>query len=379
MDFELTEEQRLLVGAAKQFAKKTSPVSRFRKLRASAPGWEREVWRVMGEELGWLALPLPEAAGGLGGSLVDVMLLVEQLGRSLVPEPYLSSVILAGMTVAEAGTPEQVQALLTPLAAGRTSLAFAYAERDGRYHPGWVGTRAERDGSDFVLSGEKVWVLDGDAADHLIVSARTAGGPGDEEGITLFVVPGDASGLARSAVHGMDGRYTGLVRLDRVRAGTDAVLGGVDQGLAILSRALDRAAAISVAEGLGIAKELLSRTVDYLKTRKQFGVPIGSFQALQHRAAEMHIETEMLGSMAILAALKAGESDESERVQAVSAAKVQLADSGWFVSKEAIQLHGGIGCTDELDVGLFFKRMRVLNALFGDREHHLGRLAARDP
>lgn len=368
MDFQLSDEQKLMVDSVQQFAKKTSPVERFRKLRVEPPGWDKAIWAQMGD-LGWLGLPFPEEVGGLGGSMVDTMLIVQTLARSLVPEPYLASVVLAGLTLSELGSTEQHEAVLVPLIEGKISLALAYAEREGRYQPSIVTTRAQETGGRWKVSGEKVWVLNGHAADHLVVSARTAGDDDARDGISLFLVSGDA-GLSRKVVHGMDGHYTGLIRLDGCEA---TLLGAVDEGFVALERALDRGAAMACAEGVGLMHECLDRTLDFLKMRKQFGVPIGTFQALQHRAVDMYTEVEMATSMAILAAIEVDSERAADRKRAVSAAKVQLAESGWFVTKEAIQLHGGMGCTDELDIGLFFKRMRTLQALFGDEAFHLDR------
>ncbi len=375
MDFRLTEEQKMLVQSAEQFAKKDSPVTRFRQLRASPPGWDKALWRKMGE-LGWLAIPFSQDIGGFGGSLLEVSIVAEQLGRSLVPEPFLASVVLAGMTLSEAGTKEQVEKFLVPMMEGKTSLALAYAEKESRFDPNEITLAAKASGGDYVLDGEKVWVLNGHAADHVLVAARTSGSHSDKKGITLFLVDGSASGLTRTAVHGMDGQHTGLLKFKGVKVGKDRIIGKADEGLSLLEKALDRGAAIACAEGLGLIRECLQRTVEYLKVRVQFGTPIGSFQALQHRAADMFVETQLAHSMTILAALKGDDPDETERKRAVSAAKVQLAESGWFVTKQAIQLHGGIGCTDEQDVGLFFKRMHALNTLFGDKDWHLGRYSS---
>ena len=375
MDFSLTEEQKMLVQSAEQFAKKDSPLTRFRRLRAGETGWEKALWRKMGE-LGWLGIPFPESTGGFGGGLLEAGLVIQELGRALVPEPYLASVILSGMALAESGSKALQDKYLAPMIEGKISLALAYAEKESRFFPNVVATRAEAQGFEFILTGEKTWVLNGHAADALIVAARTSGKVEDEGGITLFVVDASAKGLLRKGVATHDGSHVGLVRLKGVSVSKDAAVGEVGKGLSILERALDRGAAMACCEGLGIIRECLSRTVDYLKVRQQFGVPIGSFQALQHRAADMFIEAQLAHSMAILASLKGADESDTERRRAVSAAKVQLAQSGWYVVRQAIQLHGGIGCTDEQDVGLFFKRMVVLNHLFGDEDYHLQRYSS---
>lgn len=375
MDFSLSDEQKMLVQSAEQFRKKDSPVERFRNLRGDERGWEPKVWQQMGE-LGWLAIPFAEDVGGFGGDLVDAMLICEQLGRSLIPEPYVPSVIAAGMTIAQAGTDGQKESALTPMIEGQISLALAHTERESRYDLTLISMSAKESGGEFTLEGEKIWVPNGHAADKLLVAARTSGKPGEKAGITLFLVDGDARGLTRQAVNGMDSHRTGLLTFKGVKVGKDAVVGEVGKGFDLLEAAVDRAAAMAVAEGIGLARECLERTIEYLKVRQQFGIPIGAFQALQHRAADMFAETEQIHSAAILAAIMASGDDAVERKRAVSAAKAQLTESGWFVVKYAIQLHGGIGCTDEQDIGLFFKRMRCLHTLWGDRDWHVGRYAS---
>jgi alkylation response protein AidB-like acyl-CoA dehydrogenase len=372
MNFDLSEEQQMIVESVAKFVQNDSPVARFRKLRETEQGWEPAVWERMGE-YGWLGVAVPEEQGGFGGRFVDMALILEQLGRGLVPEPYLPSVVLAGGLLTRLGTAEQRERFLTPATEGRSSLALAYAERQARYDLADCRTRAERRGSAWRLEGEKVWVLNGHAADAIGVAARTAGDAADAEGVSLFVVDADAKGLERTPVNGMDGHRTGLLRLRGVEVGEDRLLGEEGRALPHLEWATDRGAAAACAEGLGEVAELFERTVAYLKQRKQFDRPIGSFQALQHRAADMFAEVELCKSTMILAAIQADSEDEDERRAGVSAAKLQLAEGGWFVQSQAIQLHGGIGVTDEQDEGLFFKRLRVLNALFGDADHHVDR------
>jgi alkylation response protein AidB-like acyl-CoA dehydrogenase len=371
MDFELNEDQQMLAQTVADFAKKESPVERYRKLRDGDLGWDPKVWKHMGE-LGWLSVPFPESVGGYGGTFVECALILEQLGKSLVPEPYLASVVLGGMTVLRAGSAEQHQKYLAPMIAGDTSLALAYAERDGRYDVESVQTTATKAGAGYALSGEKVWVLNGHGADHLVVSAKAPGG------LSLFVVPKDAKGLTVRKVRTIDGHGAAFIQLDGVEVGEDARLGDEGSAGPILDRTMDHGAAAAVAEGLGIAQTVLDMTVEYLGTREQFGVKIGTFQALQHRAVDMFVEVELLRSISMAAMVKADDDDDAERRSAVSAAKYQLATGGFEVVSQGIQLHGGIGVTEEHDVGLYFKRMQVLNALFGDTEYHVGRYAA-DP
>jgi alkylation response protein AidB-like acyl-CoA dehydrogenase len=376
MDFDLTPDQKLLESTAGSFARKESPVTRFRALREDPVGWTREMWKKMAE-LGWLGLFFPESAGGYGGSFVDVAILLEQFGTTLVPEPFVPSVLLAGNAILRAGTAEQHERWLAPLIAGDISLALAHAERKSRFDPAWVETTAARDGDGWVLRGEKVFVLNGHAADVLVASARTGGGPGDANGVSLFVLDKDTPGLKITPLKTMDGHHAANILLDGVRIPDAQRLGPEGAAVTVLEEVLDHGAAAACAEGVGIMRTVLSMTSDYLRTREQFGVKIGTFQALQHRAVDMFIRTELARGTSILASLKVADPDPVERRTAISAAKVELAIAGRYVTQQSIQLHGGIGITDEHDVGLYFKRMHVLNTLFGDEEHHLARFSAQ--
>jgi alkylation response protein AidB-like acyl-CoA dehydrogenase len=370
MNFTLSDDQRMLVDAAQGFVRKQSPVARMRKLRDDPIGWSPEVWRQIGD-LGWLGLLFPEAVGGVGGSFVDLALVLEQLGTTLVPEPIVPSVV-AGVAILAAGDPAQQQRWLAPMVAGRCSLALAWAEADGRYDPTRIATRAVPTGGGTRLTGSKRFVLDGHTAAHIVVSAldpaSAAGAP------ALFVVDAGAPGVQVRSVRTLDGRRAALIDLD-TEVAADRRLAG--DGLAALTRALDVGAAAACAEGVGVMRAMLAMTTEYLRTREQFGVKIGSFQVLQHRAVDMFIETELAYSASLAAAIRIDDNDEAERIAAVSSAKVQLAESGRYVTQQAIQLHGGIGITDEHDVGLYFKRMIALNATFGDAEHHVARFAQR--
>ena len=369
MDFTLTDDQKMIQETASSFVKKDSPVERMRKLRDEPIGWDRAVWKQMGE-LGWLGLALPEAAGGFGGTMIDASLLLEQFGTTLVPEPYVASVVLGGMAVRHAGSDSQVRELLGPMIEGETSLALAWAERQGRYDAFDVATKAEKSEGGYVLRGEKVWALNGHAADHLIVSARTSGDRRDREGVSLFVFPKSAKGLRIESVRTMDGGRAARVTLEGAEA---QLLGEEGRGTDVLELVLDKAAAASCAEGLGVVTRVLWMTVEYLKTRKQFGVPIGVFQALQHRAVDMFVQVELMKGASILANARADHADADVRRRAVSAAKTQLTTGGFFVVAQGTQLHGGVGVTDEHDISLYFKRLRVLAALYGDEQHHVER------
>jgi alkylation response protein AidB-like acyl-CoA dehydrogenase len=310
----------------------------------------------------------------MGGSFVDAALVLEQLAMTLVPEPLLTSLVAAAPILA-LGTEPQKASFVAPFAAGDASLALAWAEAQSRDDVADVATRAERRDGGYVLGGGKTWVLDGHAATHLVVSARTSGGPRDREGVSLFVLDRDTPGLAVQPLKTMDGRRAAALRLDGVRVAPDRLLGTEGDGVAALEDAMDLGAAGACAEGAGITRTALQMTTDYLRTREQFGVKIGTFQALQHRAVDMFVEVELCKSMAILAAIRATDPDRAERRSAISAAKVQLSVGGRLVTQQSIQLHGGIGVTDEHDIGLYFKRMQVLNALYGDEEHHVERFA----
>lgn len=374
MDFDLSDEQRLLTKTVADFCKTRSPVERFRGLRdAGGRAWDPQTWAEMGE-LGWLGVPFSEAAGGLGGSFVEAALILEQLGRGLVPEPYLASVVLGGYALALAGDEAQHQRWLAPMLEGETSLALAWAEAGGRFNPGRVACEAVPGGAGFSLRGAKRFVLNGHAADALIVSATTP------EGLGLFVVEGEAEGLRRTELGLIDGQRGAHLQLEGVTVTAEQQLRAAPAA-EVLARVLDYGAAAAVAEGLGVASAMLDMTREYLGTREQFGVAIGSFQALQHRAVDMFIEVELLRSLSMEAMIRVDgpESEAAERRAAVSAAKHQLGTGGQLVSRQSVQLHGGIGLTDEHDIGLYFKRMQALATICGDAEHHLGRAALSRP
>lgn len=385
MHFELTEERKLLAESAASFARKVSPVERLRRLRtmplvegveqrhratADPRNWEPAVWKRMAE-LGWLGLFYPERLGGMGLRFFDASLVIEKLGTTLVPEPYVASVVLGGWPIFRCGNAEQQRAWLTPMIEGRTSLALAWQERESRYDVARVRTLASKTRAGWTLQGEKVFVLNGHAADHLVVSARTEDGA-----LALFVVDAGAKGLEVQSITTMDSNRAAMIRLAGVEVGEERRLASADVQAA-LEWTMDLAAAAACAEGVGIARTVLEMTTSYLKVRKQFGVPIGSFQALQHRCVDMFVQTQLLESTAILAAVRADDEDVEQRRRAVSIAKARLSVGGKYVTQQSIQLHGGIGITDEHDVGLYFKRMQVLCTLFGDEEHHVQRFASR--
>ena len=366
MNFSLSDDQKMLVQTARDFARKTSPVERMRKLRDGELGFEREVLAQMGE-LGWLGVAFPEAYGGMDMSFVELALVLGELGKSLVPEPVIESVVCGGLSILWAGSDEQKAEWLPDIAGGTKVWALAWAERASRFDETAIATRATESGGSWAISGEKVWVLGGHAADHYVISAQT------DDGVRLFAVDRDAGGLDVSKLGTVDSRGAAHLRLD----GTPGKILGGDNSAATLRRVLDAAAAAACAEGLGVAQASLDMTVEYLKTREQFGKPIGAFQALQHRAVDMFVEVELCRSASMEAMIRVATADDAERSAAVSSAMVQLATGGRMVVRSAIQLHGGIGITDEHDIGLFFKRMQALTCAFGDEAHHVARFVAR--
>lgn len=375
MDFEPSDEQKLLAASVERLMSDAfRPASRPAMGRAPE-GWSRQVWASYAE-LGLLGLPFPALYGGFDGTGVDLMIVMEARGRALASEPYLATVILGGSLVALAGSAAQQAELLPEIAAGKLLLALAHGEARARYVLAHVETRATADGDGYRLSGQKNVVFHGDSADQLIVSARHAGAVSDETGISLFLVDRTAEGLTIRPCESFDGQRAAEVILDRVPVASSARLGVEGAAFAILDRVIDRANAALCAEAVGLMAALNQQTIDHLKIRRQFGVPLASFQALQHRMVEMVIEYEQARSMAILAALAADNHDVRERHRAISAAKIRVGAAGRFIGEQAIQLHGGIGMTDELAAGHYFKRLVAIERSFGDSEHHLDRFAA---
>ena len=374
MDFKLNDEQRLLQESVGRFLAVEYPLEKRRAYIKQPDGFSRDNWRKLAE-LGLLGLPLPEDAGGVGGSNVDVMVVMEQFGRGLVVEPYLASIVLSGALLKGLATGSQ-RGLLSKLADGSLLMAFAHGERQARYTLHDVETTAQKSGEGFLLNGQKSVVLHGDSADRLIVSARTSGGARDAKGISLFIVDRGAKGLAVRGSPTIDGLRSAEVTLADVKVGADAVLGPLDRALPAIERSVDVAIAALCAEAVGAMAVLIETTLDYLKTRQQFGAPIGRNQALQHRMVDVQIAYEQAKSMACFAAMMADSDDDAARRRAISAAKVQIGRAGKFIGQQAVQLHGGIAMTDEYKVGHYFKRLTMIGAQFGDVDYHLGRFAS---
>ena len=380
MDLVLSEEQELLQHTAREFVAGRSSLKRIRTLRDTADpdGFSRALWHEMAR-LGWTGIVLPEEHGGLGLGYRDLMVVMEEMGRGLMPEPMLSTVLLGANAILLGGTDVQRREHLPAVAAGERLLALAWQEPGSRYDPHHVETRAERAGGGWRLRGEKIQVLDGAAADRLVVSARTAGGARDVEGITLFVVRPDAPGVALERQVRVDDRGAALLHLADARVEPDAVLGQVGRGGPLLARVLDRATVGLTAEMLGSMSAAFEMTIDYLKTRVQFGVPIGSFQALKHRAARMFVELELARSAVMHAHRVLDEGrDDAAVARAASIAKARCSDAFLLIGNEGVQMHGGIGMTDEHDIGFFLKRARVAQLTLGDAAWHRDRMARLD-
>jgi len=378
MNFDLSDEQQLLADTLRRYLGKEYTIDARAKIVASPTGWSEAVWAALAE-MGLLGVPFAEEHGGFGGTAVDVMLVMEALGEALVVEPYWVNVGLAGRLVARGASAEQQKRILPALIQGKHRLAFAHTERGARYDLRHVGTRAKRSGQGFTLEGEKRAVLHGAAAGTLIVSARTSGADTDPSGISLFLVDRGAPGLTVKDYRTLDELRAADVWLSGVSVPADAMLGDEGRALALIEDAADYATALLCAEAVGAIRFANETTLEYLKTRRQFGVPIGSFQALQHRMVDMAISYEQARSMACLACVKVDTAGAAERRRAVSAAKIKVADACRHVSQEAVQLHGGMGMTDELKVSHSFRRLTMIGQAWGDAEHHLERFAASPP
>jgi pimeloyl-CoA dehydrogenase small subunit len=374
MNFDLTEEQQLLKDSVTRLLADRYGFENRKSFQTGPDGWSRDLWRQYAE-LGMLGVPFAEADGGFGGGPVETMMIMEAFGRALALEPYLATIVLAGGLVRRGGDDAQRAALVPAIASGELLLAFAHAERQSGHDLFDIGAAARKDGSGFVLNGEKGLVLHGDVADRLIVSARSAGGRRDKAGIGLFLVDALADGVARRGYPTQDGRRAAEVTLTNVRVEAQDALGDPEGAYPLIERVVDEAIAALSAEAVGAMAEALTTTVDYMKTRKQFGVPIGSFQALQHRASDMVVALEQARSMMMLATMMAGEENAAERRKAISAAKVQIGRSARFIGQQSVQLHGGIGMTMEYKLGHLFKRLTMIDVAFGDADYHLERLS----
>ncbi|MFN3672524.1 MAG: acyl-CoA dehydrogenase family protein [Bosea sp. (in: a-proteobacteria)] len=376
MDFDLSPEQtQLKDGVTRLMAARYGSLE-ARKAQGSGPhGFSEEAWSHYAA-MGLLGIPFTEDEGGFGGGPVETMLVMEALGKGLALEPYLATVVLAGGAIRLGGSAALKQQVIPGIVAGSARLALAFSETQSRYDLFDVGATARREGDAYVLDGRKAVVINGDSAQQLVVSARTSGGRRDRDGISLFLIPADAEGVSRHGYATQDGGRAAEIQFSEVRVGADALIGQEGQGLPILERVAEHAVAALAAEAVGIMEALHGLTVEYLKTRQQFGAPIGQFQVLQHRAVDMLIALEQARSMAFYAAMMVEHDDAQERAAALSAVKVQINRSCRLVGQEAVQLHGGIGMTMEYLGAHYFKRLTMIESLFGDTPHHLRRVAA---
>ncbi|MGI9438227.1 MAG: acyl-CoA dehydrogenase family protein [Parvibaculales bacterium] len=373
MDFSFTEEQTLLRNMVQSFVQDNYNFDARMKIVRSDDGMSREIWQQFAE-LGLLAAPFSEEMGGLDGGPIETMVIMEELGRGLVVEPYLPTIVLCGGILSRHGSDAQKEAHLPGIIGGEDIWALAYSEPQSRFNPADVLTSAKADGDGYVLNGTKAVVAAAPWANKLIVSARISGDQRDAEGLGLFIVEKSANGVSTQDYPTVDGNRASEVTLENVAVGADALIGEAGNGLALLDEALDYGIGAVCAEAIGHMKMLNDATVEYCKTRKQFGVPIGSFQVLQHRMVDMFMEYEQSVSMTYMVNMKLVEG-EAERKKAAAGAKVQIGKSGRFVGQQAVQLHGGMGMTEELNVGHYFKRLTVIDTQFGNVDHHLKRFA----
>lgn len=375
MDFNYSEEQNLLADSVTKFIGNDYSYELRRKRTATADGFDRATWNTFAE-LGWLAVPFSEEDGGIGGGPIETMIVMEEFGKGLVVEPYVSSVILAGTALKVAGNAEQKAELIGGIIDGSRLLSLAYFEPQAHFDLFDVNTSAKKDAQgNYVINGSKAMVLNGGTADTLIVSVRTGGGQRDESGITLLIVPANAAGVSVRSYPTLDGHRAAEVQFSNVNVPASARLGEEGKGLAVLQQVADTANLALCAEAVGMMEKLYKETVEYTKTRKQFGVAIAVFQALQHRMVDMFTLHAECKSLLLRAVMTAAVNDPEAR-RNISALKYAIATKGQKVAHEAVQIFGGMGMTDEMSVGMYLKRINVINTLFGNGDYHLQRFMA---
>ena len=375
MDFSFTDEQALLQDSVQRFIQNSYAFDSRQKLIKTEDGFSRENWASFAE-LGWLALPFSEESGGFGGTAVETMILMEEFGKGLVVEPYLTTVLMSGSIIEAGGSSAQKEGVLAEIMAGTKLAALAYVEPQARFNLADVTTTATAEGDGYVINGFKGVVMGGPSADVLIVPARTAGEQRDEAGITLFLVDANSNGISKRDYPTIDGGRASEITLENVTVDASAVIGEVGGGFALLEIGINNGILGVGAEAVGAMEVLYKTTVEYCKTREQFGQPIGKFQVLQHRMVDMFMEHEQAKSLLYMAAIRMSENDAEEARKAISALKVQIGKGGRFVGQQAIQLHGGMGMTDELNVGHYFKRLTAIETLFGNVDYHLKKYSA---
>ncbi|QJB69495.1 acyl-CoA dehydrogenase family protein [Parasphingorhabdus halotolerans] len=370
MDFDFTDEQNMVRDGISRLIREEYDWDTRRSVIESDAGWRPELWAQLAE-LGMLAAPFSEEDGGFGGA-TEAMIIMEEFGKGLAVEPFVPSVICAGGFLKHGGSAEQKEEYIGGIISGEMIFAFAYAEPRGRYDLADLQTTARKDGSDYVINGHKAVVIGAPWATHFVVTARTSGDQRDAAGVSVFVVARDADGVSQRDYGTVDGRRASEVYFENVKVSSDALIGEADNGLPLIEKVVDEATAAVCAEAAGVMQVTNAMTLDYSRQRKQFGTPIGSFQVLQHRMADMLMEHEQSVSMMYLATIKLDE-DEATRKKNVSAAKVRIGQAARFVGQSAIQTHGGMGMTDELAVGSYFKRLSIIEGEFGSVDHHMRR------
>jgi hypothetical protein len=370
MDFSFTDEQSMLRDTVASYLADNYTFDQRRHVVTKEPGWNPAVWKAFAEELGILGAPFSEELGGLGGGPIENMIVMEEFGKALVVEPYLGTVVIGGGFLKHSGHDGAAE-LIGQIISGDLIFAFAQAEPKSRYNLAAVSTTAKKDGAGWVLNGQKSVVVGGPFATHLVVTARTGGGERDAEGVSVFIVPKAAPGVTTRDYPTVDGGRASEVIFENVKVGAEALVGPEGQAMPLIEKVVDEAIAATCAEACGVLRKLHEGTLEYTKQRKQFGQPISSFQVLQHRMVDMFIQLEQSISMTYMATIKLA--DDAERAKAVSAAKVQIGKASKFVGQNAIQLHGGMGMTDEMAIGHYFKRATLIESAFGATDHHLAR------
>ncbi len=373
MDFELNEIQAMLADSIEKFIVKDYDFETRQKYAGSELGYSKDVWQTFAE-LGWTSVPFSEDDGGFDGGPVEMMVVMERLGRGLVVEPYLANVVLAGGVLKRAASEQQKADWLQPMMAGELQTTVAFVERQARYDVNNVATTATIDGDSWMLNGAKGYVLNGDNAELLIIPARTSGEQSDHDGITLFGVAANSDGVAIRGYETVDGNRAAEISLKNVSVSADHVIGEVGEGYAALSGAISDATLAVCAEAVGIMTAMTEKTIEYTKTRVQFGVPISSFQALQHRMVEMYTACEQSRSLMMWAAMTIAD-DNEDSARAIHSLKYQIGTAGTRVGEEAVQIHGAMGVVWDLDVPHYFKRLTAINILFGNADWHLDQLA----
>jgi alkylation response protein AidB-like acyl-CoA dehydrogenase len=375
MDFSFTEEQSMLRDTVASFLADKYDFETRRAITKSEAGWRPDYWKAFASELGILGAPFSEELGGLGGGATENMIVLEEFGKALVVEPYLGTVVIGGGFLKHSGYPGAAE-LIGKIIEGSATFAFAYAEPQARYTWSDLKTTARKDGAGYVLNGHKAVVVGAPWASHLIVTARTGGGQREAQGVSVFCVEKGAKGIVTRDYPTVDGLRASEVFFENVSVPASALIGGEGAGLPLVEKVIDEAIAGLCGEAVGVLRKLHEGTLDYTKQRKQFGQPIAQFQVLQHRMVDMFIQLEQAVSMTYMANIKVDEADAAERAKAISAAKVQIGRACKFVGQNAIQLHGGMGMTDELAIGHYFKRATIIEGLFGSVDHHLRRYEA---